>query len=328
MSTESLIINNPGIFTTIQDLGRRGFLDSGIPPSGAMDKLSFKLGNLLVGNPEDAAALEMTTHGISFEATQDMIIAITGAQFEASLNGQPMPLWHTVLVKSGDKVRIGKALQGWRGYLCIAGGIDVPMVLGSRSTYTMGGLGGCKGRALKKGDSLPVQQPAERLDKLQGYRVDPAVIPDLAEARELRVVLGPQDDHVQSESLEAFASQQFLVLHNSNRVGYRFQGPQLFFKEKGLSKDAGSDPSNIVDDGNAIGAIQIPAGKEPICLGPDGVTMGGYVKIACLISSDMSRMAQLRLQEKINFKVVSIEQAHKILRAGLSKVDQSRIIPA
>lgn len=328
MIIQSIMINHPGVFSTVQDLGRRGFLDSGIPPSGAMDKLSYKLGNLLVGNPEDAPALEMTAHGLSFTAGGELVMALTGGRFEASVNKQPIPPWRTVRLRAGDKVRIGKALEGWRGYLCLAGGVQVPPVLGSRSTYGLGGLGGFRGRALQKGDELAVGAPARPLGELGGRRVAPAVIPDPGEARVLRVVPGPQDDHVLPASLEAFFSQEFLVQPNSNRVGYRFLGPQLFFKDRGLSRDAGADPSNIVDDGNAIGAIQVPSGKEAICLGPDGVTMGGYVKIACLISSDMDRMAQLRLQEKIKFQAVTVEEAHAIMRARAALAQESSIIPA
>ena len=142
----------------------------------------------------------------------------------------------------------------------------------------------------------------------------------------LRVVLGPQDDHVKPESLETFLGTPYRVSINSNRVGYRFEGPQLYFHDREQSKDAGSDPSNIVDDGNAIGAIQIPAGKEPICLGPDGVTMGGYVKIACLIAADMDKMAQVRLGDKIRFESVTVDEAREILLESIGRVDEASII--
>jgi allophanate hydrolase subunit 2 len=140
------------------------------------------------------------------------------------------------------------------------------------------------------------------------------------------VILGPQDDHVKTESVEAFLNTAYQVSHNSNRVGYRFEGPQLYFRRREKSKDAGSDPSNIVDDGNAIGAIQIPAGKEAICLGPDGVTMGGYVKIACLITADMDQMAQVRLGDKIHFKAVKVDQAREILINSINRIVEGNII--
>jgi len=216
--------------------------------------------------------------------------------------------------------------MGWRGYICLAGGIDVPPVLGSKSTYTLGGLGGIRGRTLKKGDLIPVGTPKFPLDTLKGRRVKSSVLPEGSSERELRVILGPQDDHVKKESIEIFLNSPYKVSIRSNRVGYRFEGPQLFFKERAESRDAGLDPSNIVDDGNAIGAIQIPGGKEPICLGPDGVTMGGYVKIACLITADMDRMAQLRPRDLVRFKSITMDEACSILEKSIGNVKEEVII--
>jgi biotin-dependent carboxylase-like uncharacterized protein len=208
----------------------------------------------------------------------------------------------------------------------VAGGIDVPEVLGSKSTYTLGGLGGYKGRILKKGDILEAGTPVDPLESIFGRKVKEDILPEPGREKELRVILGPQDDHVKEESIKKFMGSSYRVSINSNRVGYRFEGPQLFFNEREQSKDAGSDPSNIVDDGNAIGAIQIPAGKEPICLGPDGVTMGGYVKIACLITADMDRMAQVRLQDKIRFKSVTVDEARSILIDSTKRADEENIV--
>ena len=142
----------------------------------------------------------------------------------------------------------------------------------------------------------------------------------------MRVILGPQDDHVKAESMEVFLNSPYRVSIRSNRVGYRFEGPQLFFKERPKSRDAGLDPSNIVDDGNAIGAIQIPAGKEPICLGPDGVTMGGYVKIACLITADMDRMAQLKPKDSIRFRNITMDEARSILEKLIGHLQEENIL--
>jgi len=321
----TLEVAQPGLFSTIQASPRRGFLDSGIPPSGPMDRFALAMGNLLLNNPLDEAGIEMTGQGMKLEFREEAAIALTGADMGAKLNGQPLLLWQAVAVKAGDRLSMGMAQSGWRGYLTLAGGIQVPPVLGSKSTYTLGGLGGLRGRVLKKGDILTVGAPAQPPASLAGRRVKQPVLPEPDETKELRVVLGPQDDHVKQESIETFLGQPYRVSHNSNRVGYRFEGPQLFFKERAESKDAGADPSNIVDDGNAVGAIQIPAGKEPICLGPDAVTMGGYVKIACLISADMDRMAQCRLRETIRFAAVSVEQAREILQASLVRISEESI---
>jgi biotin-dependent carboxylase-like uncharacterized protein len=267
----------PGIFTTIQDLGRRGYFASGIPPAGAMDRFALRM-------------VEITALGMKVEVVKAAVIALTGADFDAKLNGTRVPPWQTVEVHKGDTLSLSGAKTGWRGYLCVAGGIDVPHVLGSKSTYTMGGLGGVRGRKLKKGDLLEAGPARVPLESLKGRRVKEDVLPKPGAERELRIVLGPQDDHVKKDSIEVFLNTPYRVSANSNRVGYRFEGPQLFFEEREASKDAGSDPSNIVDDGNAIGAIQIPGGTEPICLGPDGVTMGGYVKIASDGTSEAERL--------------------------------------
>jgi len=326
VSQATLEVIQPGIFSTVQDLGRRGHFASGIPPSGAMDRFALRMGNLLVQNPLGEAGLEMTGLGMTVRALRETVVALTGGSFEADLNGNPFPLWETIALRPGDLLSVGKALAGWRGYLCVAGGIDVPQVLGSKSTYTLGGLGGVRGRALKKGDLLEVGLPRVSLHSIQGRKVKEAILPKSGAEKNLRVVLGPQDDHVQEESIETFLNSDYRVSIRANRVGYRFEGPQLYFKKRAESRDAGLDPSNIVDDGNAIGAIQIPAGKEPICLGVDGVTMGGYVKIACLIAADMDRMAQLRLREVMRFKRVTVEEARSILEEALGKIKEENII--
>ena len=326
MSQPVLEVVEPGIFTTIQDLGRKGYFASGIPPSGAMDRFALRMGNLLVKNPIDEAGIEMTAIGMKARVLKETIIALTGAEFSAKLNGDSLPLWQAVYLKEGDFLSIEKPRRGWRGYLCVAGGIDVPPVLGSKSTYTLGGLGGIRGRTLKKGDLIPAGIPRSSLDKLKKRKVKESVLPEAGSEKELRVVLGPQDDHVKEESIEVFLNTPYQVSIRSNRVGYRFEGPQLFFKERPESRDAGLDPSNIVDDGNAIGAIQIPAGKEPICLGVDGVTMGGYVKIACLITADMNRMAQLKPKDLVKFKSVTVDEARSILLQSIERVKEENIL--
>lgn len=317
---------NPGVFTTIQAGPRKGYFASGIPPSGAMDRFSLRMGNLLVKNPLEEAGLEVTGVGVKLMALTETVIALSGADFRMRVNGRSISPWRTILVKKNDVLQMESPLTGWRAYLAVAGGFDVPEVLGSKSTYTLGGLGGFKGRVLKKGDILEAGEPRDELTKLLGRLVKEDSLLTPTSVRELRVVLGPQDDHVQSESIETFLTTKYQVSIHSNRVGYRFQGAQLFFQKREQSKDAGSDPSNIVDDGNAIGAIQVPAGKEAICLGPDGVTMGGYVKIACLITADMDRLAQLRPRDQISFKGVTIDEARDILLDSMGQVREENLI--
>lgn len=316
----------PGAVSTVQDLGRPGYFAAGIPPSGAMDKYSFRFGNLLLKNHPDDAAVEITAVGPKLRVLMDTVIAVTGAPFKATLNREEIPLWQAVPVKAGDVLNLGRPAWGWRGYLSVAGGIDVPDMLGSKSTFVMGKLGGYRGRALKKGDTLNAGTARFSAEALAGRKVKKDCLPPAGgEEMELRVVLGPQDDYVTPDSLAAFVSEPFQVSVHSDRVGYRFHGPRLFFKPRDRSKDAGSDPSNIVDDGNAIGAIQIPAGKEAICMGPDGVSMGGYVKIACLISADMGRMAQVRLNQAVRFKAVEVDEARAALLDSLAQVTEDNI---
>lgn len=315
----------PGIFSTVQDLGRKGFLASGIPPSGAMDRFALKMGNLLVKNPLGEAGIEMTAMGLTVRSLADTVIACTGGVFDLKQNGRPVPMWQTLNVKKDDVISIGKAQSGWRGYLCVAGGIDVPIILGSKSTYAMGALGGFRGRALKKGDVIQASPPRHPLNTLPGKKVKQEIVPELEDAKTLRVVMGPQDDYVAEESIETFLTATYKVSSKANRVGYRFEGPKFIFKEVKRARDAGSDPSNIVDDGNAIGAIQIPGGVEPICLAVDGVSMGGYVKIACLIAADMDRMAQLRIGEAMRFQKVTPEEARTILEEKEEEVSEENI---
>ena len=319
----------PGIQSTVQDLGRKGYLAAGIPPSGAMDSFALRMGNLLAKNPVEEAGIEMSGVGIKAKFLVDTAIALTGAEAAAQVNGVTVPFWQTVEVHAGDTLTVGRVRQGFRFYLCVAGGIDVPAVLGSKSTYAMGKLGGLRGRPLKKEDMISFGPARASLQALKGRRVRPDVLSDYQkseEIHELRVVLGPQDDHVKEDSVATFLSTPYKASIHCNRVGYRFEGPQIFFKERQKARDAGSDPSNIVDDGNSIGAIQVPGGKEPICLGPDGVSMGGYVKIACLIAADMDRMAHVAPGELVCFKSVSVEEAREILIRSLERVTEKNVI--
>lgn len=325
MGDATFEIVQPGVFTTVQDLGRKGYLASGIPPSGAMDHFAFKTGNLLLKNPLGDAALEFTALGATLKVFSDTVVSFTGGVFDVRRNGEPMPLWQAVPLRKGDVLSVGRVKKGWRGYLCVQGGIDVPDVLGSKSTYTMGALGGLRGRALRKEDMIEVRPTQDHPDDILGRKIKDNIVPDLDDAKELRVVLGPQDDYVAEESITAFQNSSYKVSSKANRVGYRFEGPQFSFKGLERAKDAGSDPSNIVDDGNAIGAIQIPGGVEPICLGVDGVSMGGYVKIACLIAADMDRMAQLGIGQSMRFKAVDVDDARDILRAKEAMVSEENI---
>ncbi len=325
MGRPTFQIIQPGVFTSVQDLGRTGYFAVGIPPSGAMDRFALRMGNLLVKNPLGEAGIEVTAYGVKLKVLENTVIALTGGDFDAKIDERSVPCWQTIEVQKGNILSLGEAKAGWRGYICVAGGIDVPVVLGSKSTYLTGTLGGIRGRLIRKGDVLETGDPKTPLENLKGRAVKENILPPFKGEKKLRVILGPQDDHVKDESIQVFLNSPYRASIHSNRIGYRFEGPQLYFKERPGTQLGGSNPSNIVDDGNAIGAIQIPGGKEPICLGPDGVSMGGYVKIACLITADMDRMAQLRLRENIQFQCVTISEARSALQDSLNRVSESNI---
>ena len=323
MSAPALEVMEPGFLSTVQDLGRKGYFAAGIPPSGAFDRFALRVGNLLVGNPPGEAGIEMTLMGGRFRALRAAVIAITGADMGATLDGAPLPRWEAVPVRAGSELAFGVAQTGCRAYLCPAGGVDVPSVLGSKSTYLIGKIGGVRGRPLRAGDRLDVAPGARAT---AGHRLRPSLIPSYGSEVELRVLLGPQDDHVAQASVRTFLSAPYKVSSKADRVGYRFEGAEFQFRERAKAVEAGSDPSNIVDDGNAIGAIQIPGGKEAICMGPDGVSMGGYVKIACLIAADLERMAQAKPWDIARFRAVAHAEATAALRDSLARASEASLV--
>jgi antagonist of KipI len=314
----------PGLLTTVQDLGRPGYLADGIPPSGAFDADALKLANLLVGNEvgdhllvgrnPGAAGIEMTLRGPVLRVLSDTVVAVAGADLSATVNGAPIPGWTAVPVQAGEEIVFGSARQGVRGYLAVAGGIDVPPVLGSRATNVRAGIGGVEGRALKAGDRLPSGPAAGPADALAGRRIRADRIPARTQPAELRVVLGPQDYLFTPDSVRDFLTADWHLLPTSDRMGCRFIGPPLHFlpRPEYLIRQAGSDPSNIVDDSICVGSIQVPSGLEPIVMGVDGPSLGGYAKIATVISPDLSRLAQVRPGELARFRAVGADEAHDL----------------
>lgn len=312
----------PGLQTTVQDLGRIGYYEIGMPPSGAMDKYSFTIANLLVGNEENAAALEITYMGPELEFQQDAVIAITGGEIPPKLNGQSVSMWETLAVKKGDILSFDFVKQGARVYVAVAGGIDVPVIMGSRSTYTLCGIGGFEGRALQGGDLLQIGTQQHQTVK-PGTRIPSELIPHFSKTHEIRVVMGLCSYRLTEESKDRFLTVEWTVTPEANRVGYRFKGERLNFIPREQPFGAGSNPSNVVDLGYPIGSIQVPDGVEPIALLNDAVTGGGYATIATIISADLNRMAQIKTNEKVRFVSVSLEQAleaRKEVKSQMEKV--------
>jgi biotin-dependent carboxylase-like uncharacterized protein len=302
-----LLVQEPGPLTTIQDLGRFGHLRVGIPTSGPMDRDAFVLANRLVGNPDGAAALECTVIGARVELTDDRLVAVTGAEMPPTVNGAPVPAWQAVAVKAGDVLRLGPARSGVRAYLAVAGGLETPVVLGSRATYVRGRLGGLGGRALRRGDRLTLGPAAAARPR----RLIPGRVPVSGAEATVSVILGPQDDRFTEAGVAAFLSGPYDLLPQSDRMGARLKGP---FIEHTRGHD-------IVSDGVPMGGIQVIGEGQPIVLLADRQSAGGYTKIATVCSFDLGRIAQLKPGGRLTFRRVTVAEAHAMLRDSRRALD-------
>ena len=326
--------------TTVQDLGRPGYLHTGMPPSGAFDSFSLRVANLLVGNnpggrylvgrdPGDAG-LEVLLMGCTLRATADHAIAVTGGDLRPALNGAPLPMWETVRVRAGDVVAFQGPRHGVRAYLAIAGGIDVPPFLGSRATNVRAAVGGIEGRALKPGDTLPIGEVAQPISAVEGRTWPVEARPVHAAPWTVRVVLGPQDHLFAPESVETFLTTDWTLSPISDRMGCRYIGPKLEFLPRPdyLIEQAGSDPSNIVDDGTPLGGIQVPSGLEPIVMGADVPSFGGYAKIATVIGSDIGIVGQGKPGDIVRFRAVDVAAAEEIGLAQEAVLAETTVVQA
>jgi KipI family sensor histidine kinase inhibitor len=288
----------PGFFTTVQDLGRYGYLRYGVPISGAMDTFSLVAANLLVANNPDDACLEITLIGPELQALTKTQIAITGGAASPKINGQHVPMWQTLEVQEGAVVSFGKVESGCRAYLSIRGGVDTPPVLGSRSTYVRGGFGGINGRQLKTGDIIGGFDVS--LLKV-GYSMPEELVPQFTGQLKARVILGPQADMFTERGITTFLSSQYKVTLEADRMGYRLEGPIIEHKAK----------ADIISDALLPGAVQIPKNGKPIMIMRDAQTAGGYPKIAVIITPDVSTLGQAKTNDIIEFSKITIQQAHE-----------------
>ncbi len=298
-----LRVIKPGFLTSVQDLGRRGFAGEGVSEAGAADSYSLRLGNLLVGNPQNAAGLEMTLVGGKFEIQASTLISITGSDFQPKLGGKEIPMWEAIAVKEGEILSFDATRSGARCYLCVAGGIDVPTLMGSRSTHLLTKLGGLDGRPLRGGDVLHSFEPPPGFEAMAGKKVCDLVMPKYEPAVTLRVILGPEDDHFVKESIDTFLSSEYTVSESSDRVGVRLLGSELRHLH-------GAD---ILSEGVSVGAVQVPASGQPIILFVERPTTGGYAKIATVIGADLHQVGQLKPRDRIRFQQVSLEEAVELL---------------
>ncbi len=300
-------VENPGLVTTIQDLGRPGYFHLGIPIGGAMDRYALRLANLLVGNAEGAAGLEAAFVGPTLRFENDSVIAVTGADIAVKVDGEELPTWTSLEVKAGQVVNFGHLQGGARPVIAVAGGIDVPEALGSRSTYPIGALGGLEGRPLAKDDILPLGKSA---GEFRDVSVPLRYRNENKRSVELRVLSGLYWHRVQSGAQDRFFSEEWKVAPEADRMGYRFRGgTPLDFVEREQPFGAGSDPSNIVDGCYPYGSIQVPGGTEPIILHRDAVSGGGYFMVGTVISADMDLIGQMQPHTTTRFRQVTMEEA-------------------
>lgn len=305
MSLEILV---PGLSTTVQDHGRFGYYRYGIPQGGAMDQFSAALANRLVGNTPEDAFLECTYMGPSIKTDADAVLAVTGAPIEVRVNGEPVEQYTRLVLSAGDELTFGILTGGSKFYIAVEGGIDVPEVLGSRSTYPIGKIGGFEGRALQAGDVLPVGASAEG-DLPQMDAVPEDLRPSFDRDMNVRVMLGLYDHKLTDEGLKNLTEAEWTLSPVADRMGLRFDGPGAPWKEEEQPFGAGQDPSNITDAGYAVGSIQIPGGTQPIVLHCDAVSGGGYAQAGTVISADMDLFGRMAPGTKVHFTPVSMDEA-------------------
>jgi len=299
----------PGAFTTIQDLGRYGYLRQGIPISGAMDTFSHVAANLLVANHPNAATLEITLIGPELRALTDTEIAITGADLTLRINGEEASLWQTIRINKGDIISFGMPRSGCRAYLALRGGINVPKVLGSRSTYTRGEFGGINGKPLQAGDIIHGFNEIKPLNIELKLPIE--LIPNYPKKYRAHVILGPQKEAFTEKGIETFLSSLYTVTAESDRMGYRLEGPDIEHVSK----------ADIVSDAILPGAVQVPEDRKPIIMMRDAQTTGGYAKIAVVTTPDLSLLAQAKPGNTIRFVKVPLAEARKRLIEFNKKLD-------
>jgi len=293
-----ILVEAPGLFTTVQDLGRMGFGSIGVSPSGAADSLALRAGNRLLGNREGAAALEMTLAGGIFFFPNGAVAALAGSDFNATLDDAAVFPWQAFHIRPGGRLRTGHTRSGARCYLCVRGGIEVEPFLGSASTHVLSGLGGFQGRRLKNGDILSIANCQKTEPKPH------LALPDVLMPRKtLRVTDAPQSGWFSEAARSIFYGSGYTVTEEANRMGLRLEGPAIPAPGGG----------QMITEGVALGAVQIPSGGKPIILFVEQQTTGGYPKIANVISADMSSVGQLRPRDEIRFERVDQSTARALL---------------
>ena len=315
----------PGMLTTIQDLGRFGLQKQGVTVAGAMDGAALRMGNILLGNDDNAAGLEITMVGPVLKILSgSACCAVTGAEIGVSKNGFSISCWTAHRLAPGDVLSFtppqsgGTRSGGARAYLCVSGGFDVPLSMGSRSTYTRGGFGGHEGRALKAGDVLKTNAPDILWAECEGLTCPPSLHPVRDHAAPLRVVPGPQDDAFTEEGIETFYSSEYVISNSADRMGYRMEGPVIAHK----------DGADIISDVTCLGSVQVPGHGQPIVMLPDRQTTGGYTKIGVICTVDLGNLAQRLPGQKVRFVKTTPAEAVNLLKQEASLFDKLRQLRA
>lgn len=297
----SITVQNPGLLTSLQDLGRVGYQQFGVSVSGVMDPRAMKIANILVGNDEGEAVLECTMMGPQLTFNAANVIAITGGDLGPRLDNQPVATYAAFAVQAGQTLRFTGLRSGCRAYIAFAGGLDVPPVMGSRSTYMKAKIGGLNGRKLEKGDEIGFRAPNPDVLNLVQRRIAPEVT--VKSVYNVRVLMGPQDDMFTQAGIDTFLGETYTVTNEFDRMGCRMEGPVIEHKNGG----------DIISDGIAFGAIQVPTAGKPIIMLADRQTTGGYTKIANVITADFRIIGQLRGGDKVRFVKTTIEEAQDAL---------------
>jgi antagonist of KipI len=303
---------NPGIYTTLQDLGRPGYMKYGIPASGVADRFSARVANLLVGNQREAAVLETTLFRLELLALENLAIAVTGGDLSPAVNKTPLPMWRAVSIQKGDRISFRGRKKGFRAFLAVRGGFSGPRYLGSRSVFSRGLMG----NALKTGEILEAENFAVR--PLHNAPIPPHLLPDYSSRPTLRVILGPQQDRFSPEGLATFLSSEYTVSPQSDRMGYRLEGPKIEHLQ-------GAD---IISEAIARGAVQVPGDGLPIIMLWDAQVSGGYTKIANVITADHDLLGQTMPGEGLRFKEVTLAEAQAALRGQEMRVEEAKRVIA
>ncbi len=301
-------IINPGIYTTVQDLGRYGFQEYGMPVSGAIDWFSHKLANKMLGNDVNAATLEAHYIGLEFEVLNKTYMAIAGGKTTVFINEKEYNTSKAHQLNKGDIVRIGNITRGFRIYIAFAGGIDVPVIMNSRSTYLRAKIGGYKGRILKAGDKINIYSPNHKI-KISNVSKD--MMLHWESHQTIRVTASTDIECFTLEGVRTFLTSEYTISNQSDRMGYRLEGPLI---EHNRTAD-------IISSGICNGAIQVPGNGNPIIMLADRQTIGGYSKIGNVITADLPVLGQLKPGDKINFKQVRLDEAHLILKKMEDKLN-------